>query len=575
MFPYLHKIYFLFLSIFLFLKGCAYFNTFYNAKVYYQDAEKIRIQKEGESIPISAIDKYGKVIEKCKKVLKDHPDSKYVSNAHLLMAKARFFRGDYTLALEDLKRVGDIKKRKIIEEAQYWEALCNWKIGKSNLATNQLESLLEISKSNTIKSKCYLSLSEIYREFSETEKMVSYLNQAAKFSSDRAEKALIYGRLAEIAFNKEDFQASLEGYRNLISYSLSKDKIEDANLQILKIMRLTKDYNAAEKKVKSLLLDEKFKGIAGDLELELVQLYRAQGDSEEIESRLNTIVNRYQKTSVSAEAYYQLGQIYSSTLWDLSKAKEYFSLVSKESSKSIFVPMANSRISAIDTYNDIKKDLETHQSLKKIENEFDDSTKTNVSVVLPDKTVPELLYHLGDLEAFTFKRYNIGIDYFNIIIEQHRNSIFHAKSHFALMFIYDIIGDSSSYNSTKNTLLTNFPNSEYSRYLDSELILQEDMNSLNSIFKNAEAQIKSNQSIAISIFKDILSENINDPLSPYAAMNLAYIYDEEAKVDSAIKYYNWIIDNHPSTEHSIKSQKRIGELNVALSKILETNNSEY
>ena len=366
MFPYLHKIYFLFVSIFLFLKGCAYFNTFYNAKVYYQDAEKIRIQKEGESIPISAIDKYGKVIEKCKKVLKDHPDSKYVSNAHLLMAKARFFRGDYTLALEDLKRVGDIKKRKIIEEAQYWEALCNWKIGKSNLATNQLESLLEISKSNTIKSKCYLSLSEIYREFSEAEKMVSYLNQAAKFSSDRAEKALIYGRLAEIAFNKEDFQASLEGYRNLISYSLSKDKIEDANLQILKIMRLTKDYNAAEKKVKSLLLDEKFKGIAGDLELELVQLYRAQGNSEEIESRLNTIVNRYQKTSVSAEAYYQLGQIYSSTLWDLSKAKEYFSLVSKESSKSIFVPMANSRISAIDTYNDIKKDLETYQSLKKL-----------------------------------------------------------------------------------------------------------------------------------------------------------------------------------------------------------------
>ena len=574
MFPYLHKIYFLFVSIFLFLKGCAYFNTFYNAKVYYQDAEKIRIQKEGESIPISAIDKYGKVIEKCKKVLKDHPDSKYVSNAYLLMAKARFFRGDYTLALEDLKRVGDIKKRKIIEEAQYWEALCNWKIGKSNLATNQLESLLEISKSNTIKSKCYLSLSEIYREFSEAEKMVSYLNQAAKFSSDRAEKALIYGRLAEIAFNKEDFQASLEGYRNLISYSLSKDKIEDANLQILKIMRLTKDYNAAEKKVKSLLLDEKFKGIAGDLELELVQLYRAQGNSEEIESRLNTIVNRYQKTSVSAEAYYQLGQIYSSTLWDLSKAKEYFSLVSKESSKSIFVPMANSRISAIDTYNDIKKDLETYQSLEKIENEFDDSTKTNVSIVLPDKTVPELLYHIGDLEAFTFKRYNIGIDYFNMIIEQHRNSSFNPKSHFALMFIYDIIGDSSSYNSTKSTLLTNFPNSEYSRYLDSELILQEDMNSLNSIFKNAESQVKINQSIAISIFKDILSENINDPLSPYAAMNLAYIYDKQAKADSAIKYYNWIIDNHPSTEHSIKSQKRIGELNVALSKILETDNSE-
>ena len=67
MFPYLHKIYFYSYLFSSFFKGCAYFNTFYNAKVYYQDAEKIRIQKEGESIPISAIDKYGKVIENVKR----------------------------------------------------------------------------------------------------------------------------------------------------------------------------------------------------------------------------------------------------------------------------------------------------------------------------------------------------------------------------------------------------------------------------------------------------------------------------------------------------------------------------
>ena len=68
------RIYKKYLYIFIILisqNGCAYFNTFYNAKVYYQEAEKIRLEKESESIPITAMDKYGKVIEKCQKVLNE------------------------------------------------------------------------------------------------------------------------------------------------------------------------------------------------------------------------------------------------------------------------------------------------------------------------------------------------------------------------------------------------------------------------------------------------------------------------------------------------------------------------
>ena len=51
-----------------------------------------------------------------------------------------------------------------------------------------------------------------------------------------------------------------------------------------------------------MLSDDKFNRISGELELELVQLYKAQGDFEDIESRLETIVNDYQRTTVSAEA---------------------------------------------------------------------------------------------------------------------------------------------------------------------------------------------------------------------------------------------------------------------------------
>ena len=79
--------------------------------------------------------------------------------------------------------------------------------------------------------------------------------------------------------------------------------------------------------------------------------------------RLESIVNEYQRTPISAEAYFQLGQIYTSEKWNLDKAKESFDNVSKESSKSIYSPMAKSRSKAIEIYQDSQLDIATHNKI--------------------------------------------------------------------------------------------------------------------------------------------------------------------------------------------------------------------
>jgi len=48
---------------------CAYFNTFYNAQQYFEQAEKLRLESVGENTPPKAVDAYAKVIEKCEKIL--------------------------------------------------------------------------------------------------------------------------------------------------------------------------------------------------------------------------------------------------------------------------------------------------------------------------------------------------------------------------------------------------------------------------------------------------------------------------------------------------------------------------
>ena len=338
-----------FVVIFLCSGGCAYYNTFYNAQQYYEEAEKIRLQKEGKTIPITALDKYGKTIQKCQKVLSDYPESKFRTDAFLLMAKSKFYRKDYDLAIDDIRIVTQEGNDNQIEEAQYLRALCKWKKGNAQTGIDELTRLLQISNSKEIQSKCHLSLAEIAQELKDSDLAMSHLQEGAKLTKNRDQKGVIYGRLAEMAFNKEDYDIAKDGYANVITNSLSKEKIENAHLQLLKILRIQKNYKAASRKIKGMLTDEKFKRISGNLELELVQLYRAQGEISEIETRLESIVNDYPRTPVSAEAYYLLGKIYTSQKWDLNKAKEYFDQVSKESSKSLFSPMAKSLSKAIGT----------------------------------------------------------------------------------------------------------------------------------------------------------------------------------------------------------------------------------
>ena len=554
---------FLFNSIILLFSNCAYFNTFYNANQYYEEATKIRLEKDGQAVPITAMDKYGKAIKKCKKVIKEFPQSRLRTEAILLMAKAQYFRSDFDLALDNLKEILQDGTEKQIEEANYWRALCKWKKGNLQVSINELNFLLSSSSSKSILSKCHLSLAEISNELLNPDSSLLHLKKAAKLTQKRAEKGVIYGRLAELAFDQKQYGEAMDGYVNVIAHSLSKEKIENAHLQILKILRIEKKYKLASRKIKGLLADDKFKRISGDLELELVNLYRAEGEYDEIEIRLESIVNDYQRTKVSAEAYYQLGEIYTSKKWDLEKAKTFYEKVSKESNKSIFTSSAKRKILAISTYQKTNEDILKINSIETEQNSTDSTL--NTSVARPLKSLPELYYQLADLEAFSFSRYIESIKLFEKIIYEFPTSEFKPKSIFALVFIYDQSNDITKSDSLKNLLLEKYPNSEYTSYINGGDFLENDNQSL--LFKKSEEALKVNQAQSIEKFKTTLKFNIYSSLAAPAAFSIGYFYDQEFNADSALKYYQFVVDNYPESDQSKFASQRLSSINQALALI--------
>ena len=184
-------------------------------------------------------------------------------------------------------------------------------------------------------------------------------------------------------------------------------------------------------------------------------------------------------------------------------------MVSKESSRSIFSPMANNYSKAIDLYQIALKDVEKHSKMDIYESNtaqdsLVDSTKASVpKEVRPDRTVPELYYQLADLEAFTFDRYEESISYLENIIDEFPESNFKSKSMFALVFVYEELDDSISSEQTKLNLLKNFPDSEYTSYLTGGSGIT-GSNEQKRIFKEAESEMLYDKKKGIDKLKSVI-----------------------------------------------------------------------
>ena len=556
------------ITVSLLLFSCAYFNTFYNAEKYFKEADRIRLEKSGKAIPLRAIDNYGKTIQKCRVVLSEFPDSKLVNDAILLMAKAQYYRSEYDEAITNLKIIYSQGSPQQVAEAKYWSAVCKWRKGKTQTAIDELQEIIKLSEDDNIKAQCHLSLADIAFDLDRDENFLFHLEAGAKIIKDRAEKGIVYNKLADIAFNNENYSVAEGAYKEVIKNSLTKEKIENAHIQLLKISRILGDHRSAERKIKSMLVDEKFKNIKGELELELVQLYLAQKDTDNAIVRLESIIKDYQRTKTSAEAYYLMGQINLSGIWKPDLAKEKFSQVKKEYNRSEYGPIAESKVKAIDAYNESLISLKIYDSIKSdtllTDTTSSDSINNKVDKIV--KSYEELLYHIGDLEAFSFERLDTGIVFFKRILENDSTSKFYPKALFTLSLISSEIGDTSGSRKFKNMLQSRFPGSDYTSYLFKEDGIINENRPIDLLFLKAENLWSSNPSLAMNEFKKVIQTDSLSEVSASAAYFLGYQYDYTyAMADSALKYYKWLNLTHPMSEQNNLAKSRVKVLKQLVS----------
>lgn len=544
-----------------FIVSCAYFNTFYNAEEYYQQAEDQRLEKAGESIPPSAIDAYGKVIEKSQVVIDKYPESKYVKPAYLLIGKSRFHRNEYRLAETVFKYYAETFIDDSLQ-AEYWLALCKWKQGKPQPALESLNVLLK-SAEDEQRSSIHLSIAEIHLDTDNPKLALENLTHAAETNNDRNERGQIYYRIADLAFKGEDYQQALSANIEVVKNTTSKKRKEDANLQIVRIHRLLGNWDEVKKLIKTMLLDDSYKKIHGDLELELVKLYQMDHDLNAAINRLESIKESYKNSKTSAEAYFIHGEIALYDLWDLEDAKKYFGQVTREFRQSEYTPTANLRAKEITKYNESLTAITAlNDGIKNRTTQLDSIVNDSIRTSLitennNDKnSIVGHVYNLGELEAFHFKRQDSSIVHFQQIINDFPDSENYPKALFVLYYIHSQ-NENIEAAQYSEQILEELPASEYADYLRKVLELPVDPGSVQAMLRQGELEWLINPTDALMTYKQIIHKDDQSESAMKAALFLAHHYDNTFyEADSALKYYTWLQDHHSGSDQAEQSRSR-------------------
>jgi tetratricopeptide (TPR) repeat protein len=527
-----------YLCLLLFLKGCAYFNTFYNAEEHFETAERIRIENLGSKIPSRAIQEYGKAIEKSEKVLREYSDSRYVKDARLLKGKSHYFRREYDSAVSIFSQL--IQEEGFDLEARYWLALCKWRDFKPQPAINDLEALISKVESDEFKSRIFLSLGEIYLSIDNSEYAYDNFDKGANLSKNRLLREEVYFQIAEISFQNTDFDKALDSYQKVLSNTISLTRIQDSNLKIVQIYRLRGDLEKSATKIQELLIDEDFNSIKAELDLELTKIEFDRGKIDFAIQNYDRIGKDYPNTQTAIEAYYLLSEIYlSSSNIDFEKVQFFMNESMKQNTNSSFKQIINKR------RNDVSRLIQLDAELQKLES----SQKA------------ENLFLSGQILAFNLAKYDESKTYFEEIVSKHQFSNYYSQSLFALYVINIKIGD-DEYLNYRDRILINYPNSDFAKYIiSSESIDLEHLPS--KTLTEAEKLKNKDLNKSLMLYRQVMNIDKSSDSSKIAAYFLGMHFDYEVSLtDSARYYYEFLSENFPNSPQAENAIKRLEVLNA-------------
>lgn len=370
-----HVTFKIFLVILLSLSGCAYYNTFFNAKKYFNDAEKdrekriedIKKKKQDSNIDInkpssSELKNYNDSIEKASKVLEIYPKSKYVDDALFLLGKCFYRKQDYSKAKRKFLELYDnFPNSNFVPESRLWLGKTNIELRDYETAEQNFHDILKSNAESRIRDEAQFLLGGLFRHKKDYVTAISEYSNAAKRAKDKYIRANSYFEMGECYYQLKNFAKSVESFK--LAQKFSPDEKFEFNASFRAGLSLVdmQQYDEAIKIFTNLLGDIANEDNWALCRLEIANCHRLKLDYDLAVEWYNDIVEQHPKTEEAAKAYYYLGKIYREQRAEYEFAKEFFDKAATEYSRSEIVEEARAKSRSIKELLELRSDIQAQQ----------------------------------------------------------------------------------------------------------------------------------------------------------------------------------------------------------------------
>ncbi len=331
----------LFVLIILLLSSCAYYNTFYNAKQYFESAQKKPLTNRNKPSS-AAIEEYNKVIKKCGVILTDYKDSKWADDALFLLAKALYFRGNNEI--QALEKADDLLKfypdSPFIPEAHILIAKINYDLNKKADAFKMLQEFIQRAEFKEQHPKALVLISDYYIREKNYIDAQFYLRMITEKYSDSDEYPNAFYLLGKTLFDNEDYKGSLKVFTDLNSSRIDRSIKLSAQYYIAYNQFNLKQYDDAQKTIKKLTKSEFRESEIPKISILNARVLIEKGNYEKGLKELEEVIRVNPRTLYSAEAVFFIAETNFSKLYKYEDAISYYNRVKTEMNTSPLIEKA-------------------------------------------------------------------------------------------------------------------------------------------------------------------------------------------------------------------------------------------
>jgi len=295
------------------LVGCAYFNTFYNAEMFYREGMRLKAQGQtGAALP-----KFDKAIEKSALVINRWPKSRWVDDALFLIGRSYYEKGDYARAASYFERLGlAFSQSPHLPEAELYRGLALFRSGEAGSARIVLEGVKKRSPKLGELADYYIAIYEIEQgEVQEgVDSLVALVQRYPRFPYVKE----AVSRIAEGKMQLAEFEEAERWLRRYVELEPLPRLRAEAQM---KIARCRLEQGKSDEAVR--MVEEvrgKYPDLDEALNLILGKAYLMLGKNEQALAAFTRVRGN---NATGAEAAFLIGKFYEENR-DFARAKVYY-----------------------------------------------------------------------------------------------------------------------------------------------------------------------------------------------------------------------------------------------------------